>query len=76
VGCHNILIGTNANVCANNFCNSIGFGNGVLVTASYQLAIGSAGVPIQTVATETLTPDRTLTILLNGASYKILMTKV
>lgn len=54
-----------------NFTGSVILGYGATATADNQFVVGSLGTPAGTVATETITPNRTWTVRINGANYKI-----
>lgn len=56
---------------SNNFSNSIILGREAAATASNQFVIGSGTYNAGTIATETITPNRTWTVRINGANYKI-----
>jgi hypothetical protein len=66
-------LGHNSN--SGNYSNSIILGNGAAATANNQLVLGSSGIPLNTVATESLASNRTLTIQLNGEDYKLMLYK-
>jgi hypothetical protein len=58
---------------AGNFSGSVILGNSATATANNQFVVGSAGTNAGAVTTEVITPDRTWTVRINGANYKIPM---
>lgn len=54
-----------------NFNGSVILGSNASATANNQFVVGSNFVPAGTIATETITPDRTWLVRINGANYKI-----
>ena len=73
VGAANFSIAIGSGTQINGHSCSIVLGQNASATASNQLVIGSqfAGENIGTIATESLTPNRTWTVRINGANYKI-----
>jgi hypothetical protein len=72
-GGKNVALGYNNQ--SGNFSNSIILGVSATATANNQLVLGSLTTPLNTVATESLTSNRTLTIRLNGEDYKLMLYK-
>jgi hypothetical protein len=56
-----------------NFSNSVILGACATATANNQFVLGSTGLPVGPVNTESCTSTKTLSIRLNGADYKILL---
>jgi hypothetical protein len=54
-----------------NFSGSVILGKDATATAANQFVVGSSGTNAGTITTETITPDRTWTVRINGANYKI-----
>jgi hypothetical protein len=54
-----------------NFTGSVILGYGATATADNQFVVGSSGTNAGAIATETITPNRTWTVRINGANYKI-----
>jgi len=68
-GNDNVVIGNNAET--SNFSGSVILGKDATATASNQFVVGSSGTNAGTITTETITPDTTWTVRINGANYKI-----
>lgn len=69
VGDNNTAIGW-ATACS-NYSGCVLLGREATATANNQFVVGSSSVNAGTIATETITPDRTWTVRINGANYKI-----
>jgi hypothetical protein len=54
-----------------NFSNSVILGRSATATASNQFVVGSTTYNAGAIATETITPNKTWTVRINGANYKI-----
>jgi len=54
-----------------NFSGSVILGRGATATANNQFVVGSASYNAGAVTTETITPDTTWTVRINGVNYKI-----
>jgi hypothetical protein len=65
----NIAIGAASS--SGNFNNSILIGTFATATANNQFVVGSAGSNAGTITTESITPDKTWTVRINGVNYKI-----
>jgi hypothetical protein len=74
IGSSNTAIGVQTS--SGNFSNSIILGRAATATASNQFVVGSAGFNAGAIATETITPNRTWTVRINGANYKIPMVAI
>jgi hypothetical protein len=59
-----------------NFSGSVILGKDAAATANNQFVVGSSGTNAGTVTTETITPNRTWTVRINGVNYKIPMLQV
>jgi hypothetical protein len=70
-GCNNVALGFN--VQSGNFSNSIILGYNAVATSNCQFVLGSSGMPIGPINTESCTSTRTLNIRLNGTDHKILL---
>jgi hypothetical protein len=66
-----VTIGANAT--SAGFTGSVVIGRSATATANNQFVVGSATTNAGAVATETITPDTTWTVRINGANYKIPM---
>jgi hypothetical protein len=66
---NNTIVG--ASTSTGNFSGSVILGFGATATVSNQFVVGSSGTNAGAIATETITPDRTWTVRINGANYKI-----
>lgn len=62
-----------ANTQSGNFSGSVILGKDATATANNQFVVGSTGTNAGAVTTETITPDTTWTVRINGANYKIPM---
>jgi hypothetical protein len=69
IGFNNTAVGTATS--SGNFSNSVILGYGATATGSGQFVVGSSIVNAGVITTETITPDTTWTVRINGATYKI-----
>jgi len=68
-GSNNIAIGQNASPI--NYSGTIVIGHDAYATGNNQFVVGSSGTNAGAIATETITANRTWTVRINGANYKI-----
>lgn len=74
-GSDNIVIGHQAD--SKTFSNCLLIGQGAQATGNFQVVIGDSGSPLGTMGfLETITPDTTWTVRINGANYKIPMLQI
>ncbi len=67
-GTHSIALGDNAQVIDNY---SVAIGAGASTNAANQLAFGTAAQNLGSIATQTITPDKTWEVRINGVNYLI-----
>lgn len=70
-GSNNTIIGSGTGVSSGGINYSVVLGHSAQATASNQFVIGSSIYNVGAIATETITPNRTWTVRINGANYKI-----
>jgi hypothetical protein len=68
-GTYNVAIGDNAD--SQNFSGSVILGADAQATANNQFVVGSTSYNAGAIASETITANRTWTVRINGANYKI-----
>ncbi len=73
-GTYNTAIGYNGQ--SGNFSGSVILGANAIATANNQFVVGSTSYNAGAIATETITPNRTWTVRINGANYKIPMVAI
>ena len=73
-GSYNVVVGDNAQT--GNFSNCLILGRGATATQSNQIVIGSSSTAIASITSESVTSDRTITMLVDGVKLKILAKSV
>lgn len=70
-GSNNTLVGQGAST--GGFSGSIILGKDAIATANNQFVVGSTSTPVGTLTTETVTSDRSWSVIINGTAYKVLL---
>lgn len=71
VGSNNVFLGAYATADSAGISGSIVIGRSATTTASNQFVVGSSAYNAGAITTETITANRTWTVRINGANYKI-----